>query len=85
MLRKLLKTLFGYNKMSTPTTYNVTFETDWTCNWCNPMVDPVITNNSVTFNPGRVVSTHGYKNISKITATIDLSELAPIVFKRTIG
>ena len=63
--------------MSTPTTYNVTFETDWTCDWCNPMVDPVITNNSVTFNPGRVVSTHGYKNISKITATIDLSKLAP--------
>lgn len=77
MILKLLKNLFGYNKMSTPTTYNVTFETDWTCDWCNPMVDPVITNNSVTFNPGRVVSTHGYKNISKITATIDLSELAP--------
>jgi hypothetical protein len=77
MLIKLLKKLFGCNKLSTPTTYNVTFETDWTCNWCNPMVDPVVTSNSVTFNSGRVVSTHGYKNISKITATIDLSNLAP--------
>jgi len=77
MLRKLLKKLFGGNKLSTPITYNVTFETDWTCNWCNPMIDPVITNNSVTFNSGRVVSTHGYKNISKITATIDLSKMAP--------
>lgn len=77
MLKKLLNKLFGGNKLSTPTSYNVTFETDWTCNWCNPMVDPVITSNSVTFNSGRVVSTHGYKNISKITATIDLSNLAP--------
>ena len=41
------------------------------------MIDPVITDTSVTFNSGRVVSTHGYKNISKITATIDLSKLAP--------
>jgi hypothetical protein len=77
MLRKLLKKLFGCNKVSEPSTYNVQFETDWTCNWCSPMIDPVITDTSVTFNSGRVVSTHGYKNISKITATIDLSKLAP--------
>jgi hypothetical protein len=62
---------------STLTTYDVEFETDWTSNWCNPMVDPVITDSSVTFNPGRVVSIHGYRNISKITATIDLSGMAP--------
>ena len=78
MLRKLLKKLFGCNKTTTTlTTYNVKFETDWTCNWCSPMVDHVITDTSVTFNSGRVVSTNGYKNISKITATIDLSKMAP--------
>jgi len=77
MLSKLFKKIFGCNKSSTPTTYNVTFETDWTCNWCSPVIDPVITDTSVTFNSGRVVSTHGYKNISKITATIDLSRMAP--------
>ena len=77
MLIKLLKKLFGCNKVLEPSTYNVQFETDWTCNWCSPMIDPVITDTSVTFNSGRVVSTHGYKNISKITATIDLSKLAP--------
>jgi hypothetical protein len=76
-LFNLIKKLFKGSKSSTPTTYNVTFETDWTCDWCSPMIDPVITNNSVTFNSGRVVSTHGYKNISKITATIDLSKMAP--------
>ena len=64
-------------KTVTNTTYNVTFEEDWVSDWCNPTLDPVITDSSVTFNPGRVVSTHGYKNISKITATIDLSGLAP--------
>jgi hypothetical protein len=75
IFKKIISKLFGSNKVSTP--YNVTFETDWTSNWCNPMVDPVITDSSVTFNSGRVVSTHGYKNISKITATIDLSKMAP--------
>ena len=76
-LFNLIKKLFKGGKSSTPISYNVTFETDWTCDWCSPMIDPVITNNSVTFNSGRVVSTHGYKNISKITATIDLSKMAP--------
>lgn len=64
-------------KTVTNTTYNVTFEEDWVSDWCNPTIDPIITDSSVTFNPGRVVSTHGYKNISKITATIDLSGLEP--------
>jgi hypothetical protein len=81
-LFNLIKKLFKGSKSSTPTTYNVTFETDWTCDWCSPMIDPVITNNSVTFNSGRVVSTHGYKNISKITATIDLSKMAPNSFQK---
>ena len=76
-LFNLIKKLFKGGKSSTLTSYNVTFEKDWTCDWCSPMIDPVITNNSVTFNSGRVVSTHGYKNISKITATIDLSKMAP--------
>jgi hypothetical protein len=74
----LIKKLFGCNKKSLSlSSYNVTFEKDWTSDWCNPMVDPIITDSSVTFNPGRVVSTQGFKNISKITATIDLSGLAP--------
>jgi hypothetical protein len=74
----LIISLFGCKqKTLTSTTYNVTFEKDWTSDWCSPKVDPVITDSSVTFNPGRVVSTHGYKNISKITATIDLSGLVP--------
>lgn len=64
------------------TTYDVKFEQDWISNWCgdplkDPNVSPIITDNSVQFRSGRVVSTHGYKNISKITATIDLSGMAP--------
>jgi hypothetical protein len=73
-----IKKLFGCNKkssLSSLTTYNVTFEEDWTSDWCNST--PIIENSTVTFNAGRVVSTHGFKNISKITATIDLSGLAP--------
>ena len=63
-------------------TYNVTFEEDWVSNWCgdpskDQSVHQVITDTSVQFRSGRVVSTHGYKNISQITATIDLSGLAP--------
>jgi hypothetical protein len=56
-------------------TYDVEFDLDWTCDWCN--MTPVIDGSNVTFNAGRVVSSNGYKNISKITATIDLSSLAP--------
>ena len=73
-----IKKLFGCNQkssLSSLTTYNVTFEEDWTSDWCN--ATPIIENSTVTFNAGRVVSTHGFKNISKITATIDLSGLAP--------
>ena len=71
-----IKKLFGCNKKSLSlTTYNVTFNSDWTSDWCNE--SPIITDSSVTFNAGRVVSTHGFKNISKITATIDLSGMAP--------
>lgn len=58
-----------------PTPFDVIFESDWTSDWCNNT--PTITGSSVTFNAGRVVSVHGYKNISQITATIDLSGLAP--------
>lgn len=62
--------------------YTVQFEEDWVSNWCgdptkDPNVHPIITDNSVQFRSGRVVSKHGYKNISKITATIDLSGMAP--------
>jgi hypothetical protein len=64
------------------TTYDVQFEEDWVSNWCgdptnDPNVQQIITDTSVQFRSGRVVSTHGYKNISKITATIDLSGMAP--------
>ena len=71
-----IKKLFGCGKKSLSlTTYNVTFDSDWTNDWCN--MSPIIENSTVTFNAGRVVSTHGFKNISKITATIDLSGMAP--------
>jgi hypothetical protein len=64
------------------TTYDVKFEEDWVSNWCgdptkDPNVHQIITDTSVQFRSGRVVSTHGYKNISQITATIDLSGMAP--------
>jgi nitrous oxide reductase accessory protein NosL len=64
------------------TTYDVKFEEDWVCNWCgdptkDPNVHQIITDTSVQFRSGRVVSTHGYKNITQITATIDLSGMAP--------
>ena len=64
------------------TTYDVTFEEDWVSNWCgdpnnDPNVHQIITDTSVQFRSGRVVSTHGYKNIKQITATIDLSGMAP--------
>jgi len=69
------------------TTYNVTFEEDWISNWCgdpskDQSVHQVITDTSVQFRSGRVVSTHGYKNISQITAIIDLSGLAPNSIQR---
>ena len=70
------KKVFLFNQtLPPPITYNVIFESDWTSDWCNK--SPIITNSGVTFNAGRVVSIHGYKNISKITATIDLSSLSP--------
>ena len=64
------------------TTYDVQFEEDWVSDWCgdptkDPNVHQIITDKSVQFRSGRVVSTHGYKNISQITATIDLSGMAP--------
>lgn len=37
---------------------------------------PVIGEDKVFFNPGRVRSAQGYKNISKISATVDISKLA---------
>lgn len=62
--------------------YDVKFEEDWVSDWCgdpskDPNVHQIITDTSVQFRSGRVVSTHGFKNISKITATIDLSGMAP--------
>ena len=64
------------------TIYDVQFEEDWVSDWCgdpnnDPNVQQIITDTSVQFRSGRVVSTHGYKNISQITATIDLSGMAP--------
>ena len=65
-------------KQLSSTTYDVGFEPDWISNWCESVIGPVISSDSsVTFNSGRVVSTHGYINISQISATIDLSSLAP--------
>ena len=64
------------------TTYDVQFEEDWVSDWCgdptnDPNVQQIITDTSVQFRSGRVVSTHGFKNITQITATIDLSGMAP--------
>ena len=70
--------LVGCNtKTAELTTFNVQFEEDWVSNWCGDPskqtnVHQIITDTSVQFRSGRVVSTHGYKNISQITATIDL-------------
>ena len=75
--------LVGCNTKTTElTTFNVQFEEDWVSNWCGDPskqtnVHQIITDTSVQFRSGRVVSTHGYKNISQITATIDLSGMAP--------
>ena len=64
-----IKKLFRRNKKSlSSTTYNVTFESDWTSDWCN--TSPIITNSSVTFNAGRVVSTHGFKNRARGSASV---------------
>lgn len=88
-MKKLLTTILASSillscnqKTSEFTTYDVKFEEDWVSNWCgdptnDPNVHQIITDTSVQFRSGRVVSTHGYKNISKITATIDLSGMAP--------
>ena len=62
---------------ATTTTFKPTFEADY--NNCGNM--PVTSVNSVTFgsgsdcNAGRVVSVKGYKNITQIRATVDLSKL----------
>ena len=37
--------------------------------------DPSVSGNSATFGPGRIRSNETYKNISKVTATVDLSGL----------
>ena len=88
-MKKLLTTILVSSillscsqKTSEFTTYDVKFEEDWVSNWCgdptkDPNVQQIITDTSVQFRSGRVVSTHGYKNISQITATIDLSGMAP--------
>ena len=88
-MKKLLSTILVSSillscnqKTSELTSYDVKFEEDWVSNWCgdptnDPNVHQIITDTSVQFRSGRVVSTHGYKNISQITATIDLSGMAP--------
>ena len=86
-MKKLLLTLLATSVLlsctqktnSELTTYDVKFEEDWVSNWCgDPTKDPnthqIITDTSVQFRSGRVVSTHGYKNITQITATIDLQK-----------
>ena len=39
---------------------------------------PIINENTITFRPGRVRSVESYKNISKITATVDLNGMTNI-------
>lgn len=84
LLFLLIFVLFGCTRKSNFefTTYNVTFEEDWVSNWCgdpnkDPNIHQIITDTTVQFRSGRVVSTQGYKNISQITATIDLSGMSP--------
>jgi len=55
------------------TIYTPTFKIDY--NQCGT---PIIDSNSVSFNPGRVRSVETYKNISKISATVDLSGLTDV-------
>ena len=66
------------------TTYDPSFDIDYQkCgSWDNPF-DPTINGSSVTFATsdgtcasGRVVSKQAYKNITKITATVDLSKMS---------
>jgi len=52
------------------TTFTPKFDNDYT--QCNT---PILGESSITFNAGRVRSVGVYKNISKITATVDLSGL----------
>jgi len=72
-------------KTVTNTTYDVTFEEDWVSDWCNPTLDPVITDSSIIFNPGRVVSTHGYRTYPKLLRQLIYQVWNQTVYKRTIG
>jgi len=64
---------------ATAGTYKPQFQVDYAK--CDPKYLPVVSGNSVQFgsglqcHAGRVVSTKRYKNITKVTATIDLSAL----------
>lgn len=70
--------LFGAISFAQAASYTPTFELDY--QKCGS--DPVISSSSVTFGSGstcaagRVVSTRSYKNITKITATMDLSKMS---------
>ena len=79
-----IKKLFGCGKKSLSlTTYNVTFDSDWTSDWCN--MSPIIENSTVTFNAGRVVSTHGFKISPKLQQQLTYQEWHQPKFKKTIG
>jgi len=78
-MKKLLATLaLGIAAATQAATYTPAFTVDYqTCG-----NKPVVSGNAVTFgagttcNAGRVVSQQAYKNISKITATVDLSRVS---------
>jgi hypothetical protein len=65
-----------------PTATSNTFTPSFVVDYNKCGTDPVISGNSVTFGEGstceagRLVSQHGYVNISQITATVDLSKLS---------
>ena len=58
---------FMHNQVNTPT-----FRMDYTQNFGT---DTSVSGNSATFGPGRLISNETYSNISKVTATVDLSGL----------
>ena len=62
------------NEKSTNEVFTPTFNLDAN-QGCNQGA-PIIGEDKVFFNPGRVRSAQGYKNISSISATVDISKLA---------
>ena len=64
------------NDNDSSTIYSPSFTQDYSTG-CSSGA-PIINGNTITFRPGRVRSVESYKNISKITATVDLNGMTNI-------